>query len=369
MRVNVLKSERKSNVPRQHHYISKSYLKYFTPNHSEDEKLHVFDQKNHKVFCTRPVNVAKELDYFWMEPTPQMPDPYQLEYDIGQTESQFEEVVRHLLKCEHLPPSYSEPHKTLIYNIARLMATSPGMRDFIRKSSDRYLKSMMNTQTASEDSYLQVMAAAGCSELIKNLTYKQFRCFVEAEDEYQFQMDHSYVVYLQVKQILDYATLLESKHWHMAFAKGNDEYFATCDSPVNLMPSEWTPPDQIPLRKGASLDTYVFLFPLTSKIMMIGEPSPKNRGRTLNMTREFVGIHNSCTIIQAYRHAFLPSQSVLLANNDSLGLVNFLEGPCDVECTQKTLDRYQRYRLVARAQNRNDKLREARRELKRAFNG
>lgn len=288
----------------------------------------------------RPANIAKELDYFRIEPYGDIKDEFQVERDLSKAEAQFAQMISEVIKHKCLPPSGSTQLSILLGNIARIIATTPKIKAMIQRKFGEYISDKVAERTCTEDAYNKLIEETGSQDLVNKISYQQFREFILNEDRYTFKIDNTSVIYYQLRQIQTIAAVLERKKWSLSVAAGEDECFITCDNPLTYMLSSHTPPGRYPPKSLEGLVDIALGFPLTSKLMMVGDHPNSSLANPHRTRRELVAISNSLNIVQTTRHAFLPDEKILLMTATGISRLTFSKGECEHSITQAQLDEY-----------------------------
>lgn len=278
---------------RNHHYLPEFYLRGFTCH----SKVHVFDLKTKKHFCTNPRNVGARRDFNKISVPGFAAD--HIETSLG---SDFEGPAANAFKSIIESNRLSRTDFNYVMSLIALLAVrSPEKREQFRKMQEHIAEGIMETMYSTEENY-----KAMNSNLAENkFSFQDMKEFYESK---AYKIDVPVEKHLEVEvegmdSILPY---LYGREWSMYIANKDTGYFVSTDRPVIL---NWIPPDGEDFTKtyppGFALKNTRVFFPLSKTHAVVGEFDGSRAIRAA--TKEAVASINTILIKKKYRQIYASS--------------------------------------------------------------
>jgi hypothetical protein len=297
------------NEPRQHHYVSRCYLKRFATPPDRDSQLFCVDSKTKRSFRTTPLNIAKERDFNRIEA--EGINPNALEEGLAEFEGKLDAALDRITQTSEAIKT-SDDFDCLMNLMALLGARNPRFRRTFGDFQQDVMKAAIHLTFATKERWeivRQQMKAAGYN--VEFDDYDILKEYIE-RDEYTVHLRREFFIASELHVIEPILRCLVDRNWTFVHATQETGYFLTCDHPLRLV---WSNPDldDSIYSPGFGLRGTDVLFPITKEMAVIGRFD--GPGRHFNATMEQIASINSQTMGNAERQIYAADSSVRFETN------------------------------------------------------
>ncbi|MBC2600404.1 DUF4238 domain-containing protein [Puniceicoccus vermicola] len=290
---------KRSENPRNHHFISQAYLAGFARGNGKRKQVSVFDFENEKeIEATNIRNVGASRDFNRINSTTL--DPHFLEKEF----SKFETDIRPTVRSIETNGSPTAKEMGVLRTMMSLFAArNPGSRCKIREAEASLSKAILRECVKTPErfeSQLKQMRSDGID--VDDWDFLEMKEFIESE-RYAISPDQSSTIDLELSLIEPIARTMAGRKWSFLRANEDTGFFITSDRPVIL---NWYDPRNLPLMikssPGFGMPNTEVIFPLSSRICMVGsfEGSPDES----KVTSKIVGHINANVLNQASKQIY-----------------------------------------------------------------
>ncbi len=280
---------------RNHHFIPKAYLRGFAQDRpgKKEPQVWVTDLVRSRSFSTSIRNIAARRDFNRIEVEEHPPNALEEAY------GGFESLIRPSIKRIVKSGAFLDKDRLVVLNlIAILSVRSPGKRriisEFIGDISKKMLQITLGTQGRYESIMKDINQADGLTSPSNSVSYDEMKKFVES-DEYDVNVDQTYLIGLELSSIDVVLRTLLSRKWRLLLAERKSGEFITSDDPACLKNTKELPSDF--MGPGHGMSDTVLLFPLSRKAALIG--SFEGEEGTIDCSPNLIGAFNSDVISNA----------------------------------------------------------------------
>jgi len=299
------------NIPRNHHYLSQCYLKWFTIDLSTKSKLYVFDLKKKTKFETRPRNVGAIRDFNLVEDNSIKPNYIENMY------SKIEEKVASSIKKLNETLKFEGDVKDyILYFIAIIGSRSPERRETWRKFNEDISKKTLAISLSNEEiwnSQLEMMKEDGII-IDDSFSYKNMKEFQKTA-RYRIDLPKAEYISIELEMIETILPYLYGRKWRLIKTDEDIGTFITSDNPMVLT---WNNYKDIgrPAFYGPGhglVDTRIY-FPVSKYIALIGEFN--NEEGVFVGNEKVVAYLNSLNIWYTYKQVYTDRTSFKFINKE-----------------------------------------------------
>jgi hypothetical protein len=270
------------NQPRKHHYVPQLYLKNFTLEGGEKDRLWVFDQEKLTQWASTPEGAAHQRDFYRIEDDQ---DPMAVERWFAQFESESAPVLREIIESRNLPPTESRAFGYFITFIALLIGRVPHIRETVSRFLDEVKRKM---DFASREMGLE-------------------------QDSFP-NFDQTWHVDTILHNVTTLVPHLMLRKWSVWIVGDEAPDLVCSDNPVALA---WKIPTPGPWPPGYGLPNTQITFPLNRRMMVVG--SFEGQQDTCYLDAKDVATANSCTRRNAERLFSAEEDFVWLMRDGKIG--------------------------------------------------
>lgn len=286
---------------RNHHFLSKCYLKRFTKANTANSKLIGVNLSDGSSFSTIPRNVGAQRDFNRLDGLP----IEKLEFALSGLEDEIDSALTRVHKrgAIHDPNDWN-----LILNLMSLFAVrNPRNRNLAREMHESVARRIMDIALSSPEiweSQVQQMKQAGVMDKEDFVSYETMKDFYE-KDNYKIIVSSNPLNVSEFKIQDSVLQLLGERNWKLCKTNKETGSFITCDHPVCLVDSDGNFPSAKNIF-GYSSKHSIVLFPLSKTLLVMGTFA--GTSGSLQLTSAEVAMMNGIICQSAYRQIYVSSK-------------------------------------------------------------
>lgn len=290
---------------RNHHYISKCYLKGFVQN-PEKPQLYVVDTRKSTPFKTSTENVGSRRDFHRIEIEGLAPDA--LENALAGFEGELGPALRRIEEARSLDDF---DDKVLLLNlIGMIHVKNPQIRNVFHNFEENIARRIMDIVTSSKEMFESQIRKAQESGFVSadaNVDYETAKKFVE-EDAFKIEVPNERHLQREIDLLDTVLPYLLNRKWHLLRAPKGQTGFVTSDHPVVL---QWQDPKlrNGPYPPGLGLLNTELLFPICNTLAVLG--TFEEDEIQIDVTPEFIAKFNGVIISRSKHQVYARDDNFL----------------------------------------------------------
>ena len=282
------------SVPKNHHYISKFYLRNFTESGDEKEMLFAYDKVKNNYFRSNPDDICY-IKYFNKISFPGK--EYIVETEQAKVESVLAISFKEIIETKNYPNDEQLVH--ILNFIALVSLRDPKTRGIFDKLYTDIADKFMSMTMSSEKIYKDQCLQAGIKEE-DILPYEEQKKFTEDKSRYTLEVNQEVHIKSEIEAIEELVNILYQRNWYLIISDETIGEFITSDYPVSIAP----------LNKSDNLQHLVFgmkntevCFPISKYLAFSGIFENKKQKKFI-ATKDIVNKINKATYDFANKQVF-----------------------------------------------------------------
>lgn len=299
---------------RNHHYISKCYLKGFVKD-PDKPQLYVIDTRKSEPYKTSTDNIGSRRDFHRIEINGLAPDA--LESALAGFEGELGPALRRIESARSLD-DFND--RILLLNlICMIHIKNPQMRKIHHDFEEDIMRKIMNIVISSKEIFENQMQKARKNGFISsddNVDYEIMKKFVE-EDAFKIEIPNERHLRRELDLFDEVLPYFFKRKWHLLRAPEDKTGFVTSDNPVVL---QWQNPQlrSGPYPPGLALHGTELIFPICNTLAMVG--TFEEEEMQVDVTPEFLAKINGTIISRSKNQIYARDDDFLCMFNDQSGL-------------------------------------------------
>ncbi len=218
------------SVPKNHHYISKFYLRNFTESGDEKEMLFAYDKVKNNYFRSNPDDICY-IKYFNKISFPGK--EYIVETEQAKVESVLAISFKEIIETKNYPNDEQLVH--ILNFIALVSLRNPKTRAIFDKLYTDIADKFMSMTMSSEKIYKDQCLQAGIKEE-DILPYEEQKKFTEDKSRYTLEVNQEVHIKSEIEAIEELVNILYQRNWYLIISDETIGEFITSDYPVSIAP-------------------------------------------------------------------------------------------------------------------------------------
>ena len=295
-------------VARNHHYISKCYLKGFVKN-TDKPQLYVVDTRKPEPFTTSTDNVGARRDFHRVEIEGLAPDA--LENALAGFEGELAPALRRIEEKRSLE-DFND--KSFLLNFIGLThIKNPQIRSTFEENIARRIMNILTSSEEIFDSQIRQAKETGFIAADTDVDYQTMKKFID-EDAFKIEVPTERHLRREMDLLDTVLPYLFERKWHLLKAPEGETGFVTSDHPVIL---QWQDPK---LRDGLHppglrLKNTELLFPVCNTLAVLG--TYEEDEMEIDVTPEFIAKFNGTVISRSKNQVYARDDNFLYMLGDS----------------------------------------------------
>lgn len=216
--------------PKNHHYISRFYLKNFTESGGEKEMLFAYDKVKNNYFESNPENICRIKNFNKIS----FPEKeYIVETEQSKIESIFAISFKEVIETKNYPNDEQLVH--ILNFIALVSLRNPKTRAIFDKLYTDIADKFMSMTMSSEKIYKDQCLQAGIKEE-DILPYEEQKKFTEDKSRYTLEVNQEVHIKSEIEAIEELVNILYQRNWYLIVSDETIGEFITSDYPVSIAP-------------------------------------------------------------------------------------------------------------------------------------
>ena len=218
------------SVPKNHHYISKFYLKNFTKSGCSKQTLSAYHKDKITYFKSNPKTICYIKNFNKIS----FPGK---EYIVETEQSKIESILavsfKEVIETKEYPNDEQLTH--ILNFIALVSLRNPKTRAKFDKLYIDIADKFMSMTMKSEKTYKEECLQAGIKEE-DIIDYEKQKKFIEDKSRYTLEVKQEVHIKSELKAIEDLVNILYQRNWYIIVSDETIGEFITSDYPVSIAP-------------------------------------------------------------------------------------------------------------------------------------
>ncbi len=280
--------------PKNHHYISRFYLKNFTESGGEKEMLFAYDKVKNNYFESNPENICRIKNFNKIS----FPGKeYIVETEQSKIESIFAISFKAVIETKNYPNDEQLIH--ILNFIALVSLRNPKTRAIFDRLYKNIADKFMSMTMESEEIYKDQCLQAGIKEE-DIIPYEKQKKSTEDKSSYTLEVNQEVHIKSEFKAIDNLVNILYQRNWYLIISDETIGEFITSDYPVSIAPLNKSDNLQ---HLGFGMENTEVCFPISKYLAFIGV-FEDNKQKKFIATKDIINKINKATYDFANKQVF-----------------------------------------------------------------